>query len=299
MTTSTSDPATNEPATNEPGTGEPAAIGPVTARRYERAFAAAAEEGRHVTVPFFVVGDPDPERFLSIVDAAIEVGADALELGIPFSDPVADGPAVQSAVTRALTAGVDKSTAIDLLAEVRRRHPDIPIGLLVYANLVFTPSPETFFRRVAEAGVDSVLTADVPVQGIEPFRSAATAHGVQTVLIAPSNATEEDLAQIAALSSGYVYVVSRSGVTGTETAAGMPSADVLAALRAAGAPPTLLGFGISRSEHVRSAIEAGVDGVISGSAFSTLIGANLDDHEALLNAVRDLMRQLRLVAALD
>lgn len=273
--------------------GPDATTGPAAARRYERAFAAAAEQGRHVTVPFFVVGDPDPQRFLAIVDAAVEAGADALELGIPFSDPVADGPAVQTAVTRARAAGVDKTTAIDLLAQVRQRHPDIPIGLLVYANLVCTPSADEFFRRVADAGVDSVLTADVPVQHIGPFRDAATAHGVQTVLIAPSNATPEDLTRIAELCSGYVYVVSRSGVTGADKAAGTPSTAVLEALRAAGAPPTLLGFGISKAEHVRRAVAAGVDGVIAGSAFSTLIAVHLDDQDALLAAVRELVRELR------
>jgi tryptophan synthase alpha chain len=264
---------------------------PTSTGRYERAFAGAAERGRHLTVPFLMVGDPNPETFLALVDGAVEAGADALELGIPFSDPVADGPAVQGAAMRARAAGVDKSKSFDLMAEVRRRHPEIPVGLLVYANLVWTPSPDVFFRRCAEAGVDSVLTADVPVQHIAPIRDAASAHGVQTVLIAPSNATDEDLRLIAELSEGYVYLVSRSGVTGADKAAGTPSPVVMQALRAYGAPPTLLGFGISRPEHVVAALEAGAAGVISGSAFSTLIADN-PDPQVLVAEVRALVRTL-------
>jgi tryptophan synthase alpha chain len=272
----------------------PAARPAASTGRYERAFAASAERGGYLTVPFFMVGDPNPEAFLALVDAAVEAGADALELGIPFSDPVADGPAVQGAAMRARAAGVDKSKAFDLMAQLRQRHPEVPVGLLVYANLVWTPSPDAFFRRCAEAGVDSVLTADVPVHHIAPIRDAASAHGVQTVLIAPSNATDEDVRLIATLSEGYVYFVSRSGVTGTDKAAGTPSPVVMAALKKYGAPPTLLGFGISRPEHVRAALAAGAAGVISGSAVSTAIADNPDLPDAVA-AVQALVRLLSQV----
>jgi tryptophan synthase alpha chain len=210
---------------------------------------------------FVMLGDPEAPP----LDELIEAGADMLELGIPFSDPIADGPVIQAAARRALERGWSVQHSFDLLAEVRDRHPEVPIGLLTYANLVMARGLDTFYRSAADAGVYSVLVADVRVIAAAPFAAAARAHGVAPVLIAAANTAPARLRQIAALGEGYTYCVARAGVTGAEEAR-FDHFVMLGTLRAAGAPPPIFGFGISTPAHVRAALEAGAAGVICGSA---------------------------------
>jgi tryptophan synthase alpha chain len=226
-----------------------------------------------------VLGDPDPEASRDIIEALIEGGADALELGIPFSDPVADGPTIQAADVRALEAGTRPADAFAITASVRQAHPDIPMGLLVYANLVEAPGRTRFYERAAEAGIDSVLVADVPTLEAAAYAEAATAAGIDPVLIAAPNTSEEALASIAETCRGYTYVVSRAGVTGAEAEAGLDHEALMTKLHEAGAPPCVLGFGISTPDHVRAAIASGARGAISGSAVVRIIEAQLDDAE--------------------
>lgn len=138
--------------------------------RYETLFAQLKNRQEGAFVPFVTLGDPGPEQSLKIIDALIEGGADALELGIPFSDPLADGPTIQGAALRAFAAGVTPTQCFEMLAAIRQKHPTIPIGLLMYANLVFSPGIDAFYAQCARVGVDSVLVADVPVE--ESARSA-------------------------------------------------------------------------------------------------------------------------------
>ncbi|MBY5922197.1 tryptophan synthase subunit alpha [Ferrimonas balearica] len=234
--------------------------------RYQRLFDTLNARGEGAFVPFVTLGDPNPGDSLAIIEALIAGGADALELGFPFSDPAADGPTIQEANIRALNAGTTPNHCFEMLATIRARHPDLPIGLLVYANLVFSPGLDTFYRRCAEVGVDSVLVADVPVQEAGPFIAAAKAAGVAPIFIAPPNADEATLKAVAEAGEGYTYLLSRAGVTGTETAAGMPVDHLLDSLKRHNAPPAVLGFGIAEPEQVKTAIVAGAAGAISGSA---------------------------------
>lgn len=137
--------------------------------RYETLFAQLKNRQEGAFVPFVTLGDPGPEQSLKIIDALIEGGADALELGIPFSDPLADGPTIQGAALRAFAAGVTPAQCFEMLAAIRQKHPTIPIGLLMYANLVFSPGIDAFYAQCARVGVDSVLVADVPVEESAPF----------------------------------------------------------------------------------------------------------------------------------
>jgi tryptophan synthase alpha chain len=223
------------------------------------------EQGEGALGAFVMLGDPDMATSASILDSLVEGGADMLEVGIPFSDPVADGPVIQAAAVRALAAGTRTADCFRLLGEFRARHPAIPVGILTYANLVASRGCEAFYRSAAEAGVDSVLVADVPLIEARPFLEAARAAAVAPVLIAAPNTPPERLAQIAAEGEGYTYCVARAGVTGADSEVRF-AGDVIAALRAADAPPPVLGFGISEPDHVRLALRAGASGVISGSA---------------------------------
>lgn len=254
--------------------------------RYEKTFERLESEGSGAFVPFVVIGDPNLDTSLAIIRALVESGADALELGIPFSDPVADGQVIQAAAQRALEAGATPEKCLGAVAKVRARYPDIPIGLLVYANLVVANGRAEFFARAAESGVDSVLAADVPVFEAEPFVALAKDHGVQQIFIAPPNADDSLLKRVAELTKGYTYVVARAGVTGVGESL-RDQGDVFAKLKSFGAPPSLLGFGISKPEHVRAAIKAGAAGAISGSAVVRIIEENESDLETMLRKISD------------
>ena len=243
--------------------------------RYDRMFSRLAAAGEGAFVPFVVLGDPEPEASLEIVEALVAGGADALELGIPFSDPIADGPVIQAAAGRALAAGVTPEICFQLVKRIRERHPELPIGLLVYSNLIVHDRPEQFFQLAARAGVDSVLIADIPSIELGPYAEVAIAAGIAPILIVPPNATEACLGRVAKLGRGYTYLLGRAGVTGTQTAMQKPARQLVSALEKAGAPPALLGFGISSPEHVRAALEAGARGAIAGSAIVQIIAENL------------------------
>ena len=235
--------------------------------RYEAMFA----RNRGVFGAFVMLGDPDPARSAAILDELVEGGADMIEVGIPFSDPVADGPVIQAAAVRALALGVRTADCFALIRGFRDRHPDVPVGILTYANLVLGRSRDAFYRAAADAGADSVLVADVPLMEAGPYAAAARAAGIAPVLIAAANPPPERLARIASLGEGYTYCVARAGVTGAGEKVRFDHDAMLEALRAAGAPPPIFGFGISRPDHVRAALDAGAAGVISGSAIVDLV----------------------------
>ena len=212
---------------------------------------------------FLMLGDPDFDTSARLLDAVVEGGADMVEVGIPFSDPVADGPVIQAAAQRALAAGVRVGDCFELIAGFRQRHPHVPVGILTYANIIAARTG--FMRDVAEAGADSLLIADVPALEAEPFVREMEQAGIEPVLIAAANTPEPTLRRIASLSKAYTYCVSRAGITGTH-AGGQFDAALIHRLTAAGAPPPVFGFGISAPEHVCAALAAGAKGVICGSA---------------------------------
>jgi tryptophan synthase alpha chain len=174
---------------------------------------------------------------------------------------------IQAAAQRALAGGVRVSDCFRLLAEFRQRHPDVPVGILTYANIVTARGG--FMRDAAEAGADSLLIADVPALEAERFARDMAQAGIEPVLIAAANTPEKMLQRIAGLSKAYTYCVSRAGITGTH-AGGQFDAALIERVKAAGAPAPIFGFGISRPEHVRAALAAGAKGVICGSAIVDL-----------------------------
>ena len=240
-------------------------------RRYASMFERLGGEGAFGA--FLMLGDPDVNTSAQLLDAVVEGGADMIEVGIPFSDPVADGPVIQAAAQRALAAGVRVGDCLELIASFRERHPDVPVGILTYANIVV--ARPGFMREAAEAGADSLLIADVPSIEAEPFTREMEQAGIEPVLIAAPNTPDDTLARVASLSKAYTYCVSRTGITGTH-AGGQFDAKLIRRLGDAGGPPPVFGFGISKPEHVRAALAAGAKGVICGSAIVDLASRQED-----------------------
>ena len=171
--------------------------------RYAAMFDRCAQRGEGAFGAYLMLGDPDPTPSAAYLDALVEGGADMLELGIPFSDPVADGPVIQAAAVRALAAGVRTADCLRMIADFRARHPDVPVGILTYANIVAAQGIGRFAAELAEAGADSLLVADVPTLEAQPYADAARAAGIDLVMIAAPNTPPPALARIASLSSGY------------------------------------------------------------------------------------------------
>ena len=261
--------------------------------RYDNLFKQLNARREGAFVPFVTLGDPEPGLSLQIIDALIEGGADALELGIPFSDPLADGPTIQSATLRAFAAGVTVGHCFEMLAAIRQKHPTIPIGLLMYANLVFSRGVDEFYAQCASVGVDSVLVADVPIEESAPFRQAAMRHNIAPIFICPPNADDDLLRQIASYGRGYTYLLSRAGVTGAENRATLPLHHLVEKLTEYHAAPALQGFGISAPDQVASAIEAGAAGAISGSAIVKIIESNLDNPTTMLAELKGFVQRLK------
>lgn len=261
--------------------------------RYDNLFAELKNRREGAFVPFVTLGDPNPGQSLKIVDTLIEAGADALELGIPFSDPLADGPTIQNATLRAFEAGVTPTQCFEMLAAIRQKHPTIPIGLLMYANLVFNRGIDAFYAECARVGVDSVLVADVPVEESAEFRQAAMRHNVAPIFICPPNADDDLLRQIASYGRGYTYLLSRAGVTGAENRAALPLHHLVEKLTEYRAAPPLQGFGISAPDQVTASLDAGAAGAISGSAIVKIIENNVDDYPAMLEQLKTFVQGMK------
>lgn len=266
--------------------------------RYEKLFSNLVARNEGAFVPFIMLSDPDPDTALDIVRAAVTGGADALELGVPFSDPVADGPTIQASHIRALEGGATVDSAIAQIRQIRAEFPDLPIGMLIYGNVPFTRGLETFYSEFQEAGADSILLPDVPVREGAPFVAAADKAGIDPIFIAPAQASEQTLQGVAQYSRGYIYAISRDGVTGTEKESETRGlVDVVNNVKRFGGAPILLGFGISTPQHVADAISAGAAGAITGSALTKIVDAHLDENnkptDGLASAVTDFVSKMK------
>lgn len=245
--------------------------------RFAQLFQDLAQKNEGAFVPFVTLGDPNFDQSYAIVTALVEAGADALELGFPFSDPLLDGPVIQAANNRALQAGCSTEQSFQLLAKIRAQYPQIPISLLLCANLIYAQGLDNFYRRCAEVGVDAVLVADIPLLACQDYVKAAKTYGIQPVFICPPNADDQTIAKIAQYSEGYTYLVSRAGVTSAENQTYASNlASLVAKLQANQAAPILQGFGIAEPRHVAQALATGVAGAISGSATVKIIEQHRD-----------------------
>ena len=235
---------------------------------------------RSALIPFFVIGDPDEQTSFELVKTAIDAGADVLELGIPFSDPVADGPTIQKADIRAMRSGMTPAKALAFIKRVTDYRP-VPVGLLVYYNLIFQYGIEKFFADFKAAGGTSVLVADLSIDDADEIAPAAKAAGLETVFMVTPNTTEERIEKIAAQTTGFIYTVSLMGITGQRSELSEQVKPLIARLKEHTDKPICVGFGISTPEHAKEVAGAGADGVIIGSRIVKFIEENLNDVETM------------------
>jgi tryptophan synthase alpha chain len=238
-------------------------------------------------VTYITAGDPDLDRTAGILRALDRAGADVLEVGVPFSDPLADGPVIQRATERALAAGATLSGVLDLLRSIRS---DIsaPVVIFSYANPILRLGGELFADRAREAGVDGVLVLDLPIEEADESRTMLAKRGIDTILLLSPTTTDDRLRRAAELGSGFLYAISRLGVTGARDAVAAGAQDMVARIRNVSDLPVALGFGISTPAHVRE-VGQWADAAVVGSALVEVIareGASRDLNTRVEEYVR-------------
>jgi len=226
-------------------------------------FDQGARDHRAVLVAYLTFGDPDPETSIEVLAACAQAGAGVIELGVPFSDPSADGPSIQRAMERALAAGGSLGGALDAVAALRRRGITTPIVLFGYYNPIFVMGPDKFAARAAAAGVDAVLTVDLPIDELDELATPLAAHHVAVIPLVAPTSTPDRIARLARFTPPFVYYITLTGVTGAKLAAPVDP-DRLAAIRTAAQAPVAVGFGI-RSPADAARFAAIADGVVVGT----------------------------------
>jgi tryptophan synthase alpha chain len=251
--------------------------------RIAEAFAHARTGNRAAFIAYLCAGDPDFETSLAASLAVAAAGADILELGVPFSDPLADGLTNQLAAQRALAAGMTSARVFELVRRIRESSA-VPVVFYTYYNLIFAKGVEAYVRAAREAGVDALLVLDLPPEESQPVSAACKAHGIESVYIVAPTTPEERIPRIATAATAFIYYVSREGVTGArdKVAVGIPQA--LARIRRHTALPIAVGFGISSRAQVAE-VAASADGVVVGSALVNIVRAHLSDRAGLPKAL--------------
>lgn len=269
-------------ATPSPTATEPTAGG----RRIAEAFAHARAAGRTALIPYIVAGYPDAEGSFAAACAAIDAGGDLLEVGLPYSDPLADGATLQRASQKALGAGATFDRSLALVARIAQARPAVPLVTMGYANqLIGGGDGRDRAEALARAGASGVIVADLTPDEGAPFEAVAAAAGLAVVyLVAPTTAPARRAA-VAARSGGFLYCVSLVGVTGARTELPASVRRLVADVRAVSPVPVAVGFGVSRPRHVRALAGAGADGVIVASALVDALGADGRDVDALSRLV--------------
>jgi tryptophan synthase alpha chain len=247
--------------------------------RIAQAFASSGK--RAALMPYVMGGFPTLEQSLEIGQACVQAGADLIELGVPYSDPLADGPVIHAAGTQALAAGANVAGVLEV---ARALSESVPVALMCYANMVFAPGVERFVERMAQSGACGMIVPDLPQGEAPEVLDACDAHGVALIpLVAPTTTTER-LAAIGARARGFLYAVSVLGTTGERRALGEEVAEIIARAQASTSVPVAIGFGISTPEQARQVADAGADGVIVGTRLVRAAG-EADDPAAAVGAV--------------
>src|SRR5581483_9142880 len=243
--------------------------------RIQRKWAELKQRGDRALIPFVMGGDPDLAKSREIVLALAEAGCDMIEVGVPFSEPIADGPVIQRAGDRAIRGGASLPAILDLVRDVRRRS-EIPILLMSYLNPILRYGFARFAKDAVASGVDGALITDLSVEEAAGYVAEMRANKLDTVFLAAPTSTDERIRRVAELSTGFVYAVSRAGTTGEQSQVSNAIAPLLRRLRAATTLPIAAGFGISKPEHLVELAPL-CDGVVVGSALVRCLEEHLSD----------------------
>ncbi len=254
-------------------------------------FAELKVKGERALICFVTAGDPSLEQTVEIVVALAEAGVDAVEIGIPFSDPLADGPSIQAASQRALESGVTTIKVLEMVRSIRQRSPHLPLILMTYYNPLLRYGLARYAQDAKAAGADAHIVTDLTPEEAEDWKRVSTANDLDTVFLLAPTSTEARIETVAKLSNGFVYCVSRTGVTGAQQDVPTELTAVIGRIRAHTQEPVCVGFGISTPEHVRR-ICAYADGAVVGSSLVDLIHAQRDSPD-LLAQVRDYAASLK------
>lgn len=260
--------------------------------RIQARFSALQAAGRKALIPYITAGDPTPAVTLPLMHDLVAAGADVIELGIPFSDPMADGPVIQLAMERALAHEVSLRQVLEMVAEFRQRDNETPVVLMGYLNPVERMGYDEFAREAAEAGVDGVLTVDLPPEEAADVVPLFKARGLDTIFLLAPTTTAERARSICQQASGYVYYVSLKGVTGSSALDVTDVANKLDMLRTVTGLPIGVGFGI-RDGASAAAVAEVADGVVVGSVLVNQIAANADNPDAARKAISAIIADMR------
>ncbi|MCA9801596.1 MAG: tryptophan synthase subunit alpha [Cyanobacteria bacterium HKST-UBA02] len=250
------------------------------------------EKGEKAVVPFLVLGYPNRKGFIEAAKALIEGGAAALELGLPFSDPVADGPIIENADRAVLASGQTLDQAIGLISILRELAPDLPLSLLTYFNPVLKRGIPKFLKDMKEAGIDGITIVDLPPEEYSEVEPYIKELGLAPVMLVSPLTAGDRLRTICAMASGFVYLVSRAGITGLSATYQDTLSHTLASVREQTSLPVLVGFGISSSEQARAMVAMGADGVIVGSKIIDIIDSH--DEGEMPHALTDFVSGLKI-----
>jgi tryptophan synthase alpha chain len=260
----------------------------------ENVFKELKGQGKGALVGYVMAGDPAPKHTPKIAEALINGGIDVLELGLPFSDPIADGPTIQAAGIRALNAGTTPSVVLDLARQIRQSY-DLPVVIMSYLNPIFRMGLKSFLRAASDCGVSGTIIPDLPIEEAKGYRKIAAEAGIDTIFLAAPTTNLDRLRRIVACSSGFLYLVSRLGVTGSRSEVENYTIQLVKKVvpYTEGRIPVAVGFGISKPEHAKTIIGAGADGVVLGSVFVDIVAKNLLDREGMLEEIETKAREIK------
>ncbi|MCX8171255.1 MAG: tryptophan synthase subunit alpha [Candidatus Bathyarchaeota archaeon] len=264
-------------------------------RLIERKFESLKRRGEGALIGYITCGDPTSNHTLAIAEALIDGGVDMLELGIPFSDPIADGPVIQRAAVRALRAGIRPAMVLENARRISVAHPDLPIIILTYYNVIFRMGLENFFSFANESNVSGVIVPDMTIEESLDYRAVASKYDIDTIFLAAPSTSDERLKKIVECSSGFLYLVSVFGVTGVRERLREESINFIrrAATISDGRIPVAVGFGVSKPSHIKGIITNGADGAIVGSKIVKIIEENIDDEKRMLLNLKKYVRRLK------
>jgi tryptophan synthase alpha chain len=255
-------------------------------------FSRLSNDGRKALVPFITAGDPSKDATVAVMHALVSAGADLIELGVPFSDPMADGPVIQRSSERALERGIGTSQVFQYVREFRSTNSQTPVVLMGYLNPIEIRGADAYADEASKAGVDGVLLVDLPPEEAAPMRASLNAHGIDLISLAAPTTSPERLCRLAAESQGYLYYVSFAGVTGASITDASDVATRAGALRDLSKVPVLIGFGIKDAASA-VAMASIADGIVVGSALVERLAGSESAQEAALRA-RDFLAPLRI-----